>query len=191
MTTTTEQGTTTDAPEGAGQHALDVLDRYGLLHSFDGPEYEDLIELATDLTGAELATITLVLPAEGVVRARVGSQVATIDAAESFTAVTVRDRLHPTVVGDMTADPRFADNPYVTGHHRVRAYIGVTVSSVEDEPIATVEVFDTRVREWTDQQVRHMTILGRMVEAHFEACAACCTRRSRATDARDGRADGR
>lgn len=162
MTTETAQSLTTP------DHGLAVLDRYGLLHAFDEPEYEEIIELATDLTGAELATITLVLPDEGVVRARVGSQIAAIDAAESFTAFTVRDRLRPTVIPDMTRHPVFADNPWVTGHYQVRAYLGVTISSIEDEPLAALEAFDTRVREWTDQQVRHLTILGRMVEAHFE-----------------------
>ncbi|WP_258724945.1 GAF domain-containing protein [Cellulomonas sp. NS3] len=148
--------------------SLQALDRYGLVHSFDGPEYDDLVELARDVTGAPYVSIGLVLPDEGVVKACVGDFIATFQQAESFTAVTIQDRLEPTVVPDMTRDVRFAANPYVTGAVKMRAYMGTTLSSIGDEPLGALEIMDTSAREWTPQQVRHLIILGRMVEAHFE-----------------------
>lgn len=147
---------------------LKALDRYGLLHSFDGPEYDELIELATDLTETPYGMITLVLPDEGTVKTRVGGQIASVSETDSFTTVTIRDRFVPTVVGDATRDPRFAANPFVTGEVGLRAYIGVTISSIHDEPLAVLEVVDTWPRVWTPRQVRHMTVLGHMVEAHLE-----------------------
>lgn len=150
----------------AGTH--DVFDEYGLRHSFgEDPEYDEIVELAQDLTDATQAMIVLVRPDEDTVTTRVGRQAVAVPKEHAFTTVTTGNLFTPTVVGDATRDPRFAGNPFVTGGY-VRAYLGVTILSIHDEPLAALEVVDTRPRDWTPRHVRHVTVLGHMVQAHLE-----------------------
>jgi GAF domain-containing protein len=79
------------------------------------------------------------------------------------------------VIEDATVDPRFADNPLVTGAPGIRFYAGVPLRSaaegyVEDLPgIGTLCVLDTRPRTLSSQDVTTLREIAGLVSALIRA----------------------
>jgi GAF domain-containing protein len=69
----------------------------------------------------------------------------------------------PLIVSDACTDPRFDDNPLVTGGPRLRAYLGVPVHSPDGLPIGTLCAADHRPREFTPDEIEAMVRMGRLV----------------------------
>jgi GAF domain-containing protein len=147
---------------------LAALDRYGILHTFDEPEFDELVELACDLTGAPIATVSLLTQDEEWFKARVGMQMAAIPREHSFAALTMSDPHRPLVVADTTCEARLSSNPYVTGDPALRAYVGVPILTMDDQFLGAFEVLDTTPRAWSEREVRQLTILAHMVQAYLE-----------------------
>ena len=55
-------------------------------------------------------------------------------------------------IGDMRADPRSADNPFVTGPPFLRFYAGVPLATRQGPKLGTLCVLDTIARTLTDAQ---------------------------------------
>ena len=70
----------------------------------------------------------------------------------------------PLVVPDAAGDPRFADNPIVTGAPFIRFYAGVQLYSVERAKLGTLCIIDTRPREIGEAELAELHELARMVE---------------------------
>ena len=65
-------------------------------------------------------------------------------------------------VPDALQDPRFADNPAVTGESRVRFYAGVPLALADGNLVGTLCVADHRPRQLNDRQLdelRHLAVL--------------------------------
>ena len=170
----TMAATPAPALEVHAQHAneeqarLTVLDRYSLIHTFDEPEYDDLVALACDIFDAPMATLSLLSPNETFFKARIGLDMATIPREHSFTSLVLASPVDPVAVEDATLDARLLGNPYVTGHPHLRAYLAAPVKTADDVVLGAFEVVDVRPRRWSDREIRHITTLGSMVEAHLE-----------------------
>ena len=54
----------------------------------------------------------------------------------------------PLVVHDALADPRFADNPMVTGHPRIRFYAGGGLRLPYGQVVGTLSIMDRRPRQF-------------------------------------------
>jgi GAF domain-containing protein len=70
----------------------------------------------------------------------------------------------PLVIGDATLDPRFHDNPLVTGDAHVRFYAGVPLYSVDRMPLGTLCVIDRVPRQLGSEELDILRDLARMVE---------------------------
>ncbi|MFO1243604.1 MAG: GAF domain-containing protein [Ramlibacter sp.] len=73
----------------------------------------------------------------------------------------------PLVVPDATSDPRFWDNPLVTSSPHIRAYLGIPLSIAPGVRVGTLCALDTRVREFTAEDVAGMEDLAAMAEAEL------------------------
>ena len=70
----------------------------------------------------------------------------------------------PLVIPDALLDPRFADNPLVTGEQHVRFYAGVQLFSIDRMAIGTLCVLDRVPRTLDQDELDILRDLARMVE---------------------------
>lgn len=71
------------------------------------------------------------------------------------------------VVNDAIHDPRFADNPLVTGEPHVRFYAGVPLTLADGSRIGTLCLIDNRPRELDEIKLAMLCDLGKMLEKEF------------------------
>src|ERR1700753_998826 len=100
-----------------------------------------LARLSADLCGTEIALITLVDSDRQWFKARVGVDRTETARDMSFCGHCINER-HPLVVEDTLADPRFADNPLVTGDPYLRFYAGVPLLMSEGSSVGALSVAD-------------------------------------------------
>lgn len=72
------------------------------------------------------------------------------------------------VVEDATLDPRFKDNPLVTGEQKVRFYAGALLTSHDGHNLGTLCVIDHVPRTLWESQQKGLEILARQVVTHLE-----------------------
>jgi PAS domain S-box-containing protein len=110
------------------------------------PKLASITNFAARLCDAPIALVSLVDYDRQWFPARTGLDATETPRAVSFCTVAMYG-LDVMVVPDATRDPRFADNPLVTGAPNIRFYAGVPLKSADDAPLGTLCVIDTRPRE--------------------------------------------
>src|SRR6187399_3024919 len=103
---------------------LELLDACRIIYTPAEQAFDEVARLAADLCGTEIALITLVDSDQQWFKARVGVEQTGTARDLSFCGHCINKR-HPMVVEDTHKDPRFADNPLVTGDPGLRFYAGV------------------------------------------------------------------
>ena len=73
------------------------------------------------------------------------------------------------VIPDALADPRFSDNPLVTGAPNVRFYAGCPLQVSNGSKIGTLCLIDVEPREFDSESTALLQDLARMVEQEIEA----------------------
>jgi GAF domain-containing protein len=68
------------------------------------------------------------------------------------------------IVRDTLLDPRFADNPLVTGKPRIRFYAGCPLTLPNGSSPGTLYLIDTRPRDLTETKLELLRELGKLVE---------------------------
>lgn len=68
------------------------------------------------------------------------------------------------VVNDATRDERFCDNPLVCGNPNIRFYAGYPLAAPDGSRVGTLCIIDEEPRDISDEQLRLLRELGRMVE---------------------------
>jgi signal transduction histidine kinase len=146
--------------------------RLGALHDLrlldTDPEtgFDDIVALACAITGAPTALISLVDAERQWFKARVGLDVCETPRSIAFCDHAIRGR-DVLVTLDASRDPRFADNPLVTGAPAIRFYAGAPILTPEGHALGTVCVIDYAARESFDQ-AEALSALARQVSALIE-----------------------
>ncbi len=124
--------------------------------------FDDVARLAAEICGSEIALITLVDSEQQWFKARVG--VAQTETARdlSFCGHCITHK-NPMVVPDTHLDPRFADNPLVTGDPFLRFYAGVPLLIGEGSSVGALSVADRSPRSITPRQLDSLTRLAAQV----------------------------
>jgi diguanylate cyclase (GGDEF)-like protein len=73
------------------------------------------------------------------------------------------------IVPDALLDPRFADNPLVTGEPFIRFYAGYPVHAPGGAKVGTLCIIDTKPREFSDKELSQLKDMASLVEAEFKA----------------------
>ena len=153
----------------------------------DDPELQAIVDFAAKLAKAPASMVTLIDDQRQYFLARTGVEERATPREVSFCtyALGKPDMLE---VGDATLDPRFAENPLVTGPPGVRYYAGQPLISAEGAPLGTLCVIDlkARARPLNQFQREGMAVLAQAAMRRLRArrAAVVATREIKYSDER-------
>lgn len=133
---------------------LAALDRLALLDTPPEPAFEALVAAAAERFGVPIALVSLVDADRQWFKARHGLDVRETPRAVAFCNLTIRGE-GAFVVPDATRDPRFADNPLVTGAPGIRFYAGAPVQAPDGSRIGSICIIDRAPRPDLSAEERH------------------------------------
>lgn len=155
-------------PAAAETRRVDSLNALGLLDTPSEERFDRVARLAATLLGTPMALVSLVGVDRQWFKACVGVDFRETPRSMSFCA----HALHlpeALVVEDAAADPRFADNPLVTGPMQVRFYAGHPIRAANGQPLGTLCVLDTRPRGLDREQRDVLRDLAAVAELEVNA----------------------
>jgi GAF domain-containing protein len=134
----------------------------GLLDSPPEEVFDRLVRVAQRLTGQDTAAVSLVDEKRQWFKAAVGLEVAQTSRDVAFCAHAILgDGLN---VIDTHADPRFFDNPLVTGAPYIRSYFGRTIRGPSGHALGTLCVFGPRAGILDETQLAGLRDLAKLTE---------------------------
>lgn len=151
-----------DAERVAALHSYEILDT-GVEATFD-----DLASLAAKLTSSPIALVSLVDADRQWFKSRVGLEQASTPREIGFCPHAIVEPNRTFVVNDAAEDPRFLDNPLVTGSDAIRFYAGVPLVNPEGHALGTLCVLDRVPREMDAAQHEALVVLARAVMTTLE-----------------------
>jgi diguanylate cyclase (GGDEF)-like protein/PAS domain S-box-containing protein len=119
------------------------------------PRFDAIVALAARQFAAPMAFITLVDKEIQRFKAMHGIDVPDMARSMSFCSHTIQNP-HVLVIPDTQADPRFADNPLVTGAPFMRFYAGAPLITAEGLRIGAICIADTIPRHDFDEKNQQM-----------------------------------
>ncbi|MES2496607.1 MAG: GAF domain-containing protein [Pseudomonadota bacterium] len=148
---------------------LAALSDYMVLDTPPEPNFDDIVQLASQLCNTPISLVSLVETDRQWFKARVGldAQETPIDQSVCKLGLGRTDML---VIPDLAADPRTADNTLVTVDPNIRFYAGAPLIAPHGEVIGMLCVIDHKPRPeglTPDQQIM-LTTLGRQVIQQLE-----------------------
>lgn len=162
---------------------LKVLWQYDVLDTVPEEVFDDLTDLAAHICEAPVAMISLVAEDRQWFKAKVGISLTETARDISFCAHAIlNDDL--LVIPDATKDPRFRDNPLVTGPERIRFYAGAPLVTPDGHALGTLCVLDKKPRKLRAEQQNALRVLARHVVSQLEL-------RRHARELAEAREDGR
>lgn len=162
-----------EAQRLAALHALHILDT--------PPEerFDRITRLAQRLFDVPIALISLVDASRQWVKSRAGLDVEQIPREMSFCAHAILGR-GPFVVRDARVDPRFSDNPLVTGEPAIRFYAGWPLADPAGHTLGALCLIDRRPRQLSEadlQVLRDLAALAEQELTNRELLAVCASLR--------------
>ncbi len=149
-----------EAARLAALHDLEILD------TAPEAQFDAICETARDLFGTPFVLVSLVGDTEQWFKARCGIDLTGTARGISFCSHTIlsNDLL---VVEDAERDPRFCDNPLVTGEPGIRFYAGAPLEVAPGLQVGSLCVMDRVPRAFTAQQRQQLENLARIVTAQL------------------------
>lgn len=153
-----------DIPPNERERLLN-LQQYNILDSEREEEYNDLVLIASRICGAPVSMISFIDEDRQWYKSTLGIDpgMNNFHREVAFCAHTILDPGQPLVVNDMREDPRFSDNPFVTGEPRAVFYAGAPLVTREGYPLGSICVLDLQPRELNEEQVEALASLSRQV----------------------------
>jgi phosphoribosyl 1,2-cyclic phosphodiesterase/CheY-like chemotaxis protein len=149
-------------PEDEEQRLAD-LRQLGILDTRPEERFDRLTRLAAAVFDVPMAMVSLVDRDRQWLKSTRGMGIRETSREVSFCAHAILRR-EVMVVPDALLDPRFADNPFVSGEPRIRFYAGCPLFTPSGSCVGTLCVLDTRPHEPDGTAIRHLQDLGVMVE---------------------------
>ena len=152
---------------GNEKERLDALHRMEVLDTPAEEAFDRITRLAKSVLETPIVLVSLVDEDRQWFKSNQG-----LDAGESprnvaFCDHTIR-KTEPMVVENALDDPRFADNPFVTGEPGIRFYAGVPLRTRDGHNIGTLCAIDVKPRTISGQQLNVLEDLARLVVDEME-----------------------
>ncbi len=146
---------------------LAALERYAILDTEPEPTFDRIAGLVSRILEVPIALVSLVDVERQWFKACIGLPIheTSRDVAFCAHAIHANDVFE---IPDATADPRFVDNPLVTGPPFIRAYLGAPLCTPDNQRIGTLCALDSRPREFTPSQIATLVDLAKIVVDELE-----------------------
>lgn len=152
---------------------LAALRRYKILDTEPEEEFDEIVGLIRSIFNINYAAINLIdfdrqwsKASSGIAEDPCASQI-TAPRSVAFCDHTIRSE-KAMMVEDATQDPRFAQNPFVTGPLAIRSYLGVPLTTPEGYHIGALCVFGTETRSFTLADKEVLFNFAKVVMSQFE-----------------------
>ena len=167
--TDTDGGSPLPYPVGEDEKGrLAALRRYDVLDRPPAADLDAIVRIAAHVTGASSAVINLIDEDRQWQAASHGRDRIEIPRERSMCAAAVVHRATVSVA-DSSADPRFADHPFVNGEEgNIRLYAAAPLVAPVNHVVGTLCIFDDEVRALSAEQVAALEDLARVVTSLFE-----------------------
>ncbi len=142
------------------QERLNELLAYHLLDTEEDADFNDIVNLASQICETPISLITLVDSQRQWFKAKKGIDILETSRDHAFCAHTLDDH-QLMIVTDATKDERFENNPLVTGDPNIGFYAGMPLITENGFALGTLCVIDHHPRKLTDTQLLSLRILSK------------------------------
>ncbi len=146
---------------------LAALRRYEIREPGETRPFQRIVDLVQQVIGVPMAAVSLIDSGRQVFRASRGLGMADIPRAGTFCSHTIAQK-EAFAVADARLDPRFADNPLVTGSPHIRSYLGVPLTTPDGYNVGSLCAMDDEPRQFDRAQGEIMKTLAEIVVEQFE-----------------------
>ncbi len=153
-----------ESAEVSEEERLAALAHYDVLDTPSEEAFDRVTRLAARIFDVPMALVSLIDGHRQWFKSRRGVHLQETPKGDAFCCVTIREGA-PLVICDASADPRFAQNPYVVDEPHVRFYAGAPLRTPEGHAIGTLCVMDREPRSFDEEQV---AILGDLAQIVME-----------------------
>lgn len=152
---------------GNSEMRVQALARLDILDTPAEAEFDDLVELASEICSTPISVVTLLDSERQWFKASVGIDARETPISVSFCAHAIQQR-GLFMVEDATQDARFQKNPLVVKDPNIRFYAGMPLYAEKGIAIGTLCVIDTVPRSLSPGQAKALSILSQQVQARIE-----------------------
>lgn len=144
-----------------------ALARYEILDSLPEERFDRITALTAEVLELPVALINFVDQFRQWGKSCVGLRSSEVPREHSFCAWTILEG-GVTVVPDASADPRFQDNPLVTGAPHIRLYAGAPLTTPDGHRIGTLCVVGPQARDFGPREQRLLRQFAALAEDELE-----------------------
>ena len=153
-------------PENEAQRLAELLS-YEILDTEAEALFDEITALASQICESPIALISLIDPERQWFKSKVGLDASETSRNIAFCAHAIlQNKVFE--VPDTLDDPRFEDNPLVTGFPNIRAYAGAPLITPSGHAIGTLCTICDKPHELTDLQKQALVTLSHSVVAQLE-----------------------
>lgn len=153
--------------EAHEKQRLAALHRYDILDSETEQDFDDIVQLASNICETPISLISLVDENRQWFKSRLGLEAHETHRNMAFCAHAINEN-EVMMIEDATKDDRFAGNPLVTGHPNIRFYAGMPLKTPDGFNLGTLCVIDRKPRELSEQQIFGLKTLAKQVVKQME-----------------------
>jgi GAF domain-containing protein len=128
------------------------------------PRFDNLTDLVADVFEMPMVFLTLVDSDRQWFKSTYGADVASTPRDVGFCAMLEPEAM---VVPNAAEDPRFADNPFVSGDFHLRFYAGTPLHGPNGKAIGALALVDTKPREFSAEQLRRLKKFAALAEGEI------------------------
>lgn len=141
------------------QNALDdeparlaALHRLNILDSESEPAFDNVVSLVRSVLNVPMAAVSLLDEQRQWFKAKSGLDASETPRNVSFCTHAIRQS-EAFIVPDACLDPRFAENPFVTGDPGIRSYLGIPLRGPDGYNLGALCAIDTVAREFSPYEI--------------------------------------